>query len=304
MTDAATTEADLPKPLVHGVAERAQPARAPHRRADNPGRMTGPGTNTYLVGIDEIVVIDPGPDDAGPPRRDRRLRRRPHPVDRSARTPTTTTPRASPASRSATGAEVLAFDERATAWRSTGRIGDGDVIEATEFVLRAMHTPGHASNHLCFLLEQERMLFSGDHIMEGVDRRDRATRRRHGRLPRRRSSASSALRPGCARSPPATATSSTNRSPRSTSTSTTARPGAPDPAGAERGRATTGSTTRSRRALRRRDLPPELLADGGVARCWAHLRKLSETARPRATPPTVGLVRGVAPAAVRCADGS
>ena len=46
-------------------------------------------------------------------------------------------------------------------------LAEGDVIEATEFVLRAIHTPGHASNHLCFLLEQERMLFSGDHIMEG-----------------------------------------------------------------------------------------------------------------------------------------
>jgi len=33
--------------------------------------------------------------------------------------------------------------------------------------LRAVHTPGHASNHLCYLLEQERLLFSGDHVMQG-----------------------------------------------------------------------------------------------------------------------------------------
>jgi glyoxylase-like metal-dependent hydrolase (beta-lactamase superfamily II) len=46
-------------------------------------------------------------------------------------------------------------------------IGEGFVVEATEFRLRAVHTPGHASNHLCFLLERERLLFSGDHIMEG-----------------------------------------------------------------------------------------------------------------------------------------
>ena len=47
------------------------------------------------------------------------------------------------------------------------RLRQGDQIEATEFRLTAHHTPGHASNHLCYFLEEERMLFSGDHVMQG-----------------------------------------------------------------------------------------------------------------------------------------
>ena len=65
-----------------------------------------------------------------------------------------------------TGAEVLAFDSRDGLEVDTS-IGDGFLIEATEFRLRAVHTPGHASNHLCYLLEQEKLLFSGDHLMQG-----------------------------------------------------------------------------------------------------------------------------------------
>jgi glyoxylase-like metal-dependent hydrolase (beta-lactamase superfamily II) len=68
--------------------------------------------------------------------------------------------------RERTGAEVLAFGPK-DGLKPDRKIGDGFRIEATEFRLRAVHTPGHASNHLCFLLEEERMLFSGDHIMEG-----------------------------------------------------------------------------------------------------------------------------------------
>jgi glyoxylase-like metal-dependent hydrolase (beta-lactamase superfamily II) len=155
---------DARKPLVAGVASALSPLV---RRivAPNPGMMTGPGTNTYLVGIDEIVVVDPGPDDAG------------H-LDAVAGCGgdrirwivcTHTHPDHSPGAaglRERTGAEVLAYDARDDL-AIDRPLSDGDAIEATEFVLRAVHTPGHASNHLCFVLEQERLLFSGDHIMEG-----------------------------------------------------------------------------------------------------------------------------------------
>ncbi len=47
-------------------------------------------------------------------------------------------------------------------------LSDGDRIALGEGVtLRAIHTPGHASNHLCYLLEEEKLLFTGDHLMQG-----------------------------------------------------------------------------------------------------------------------------------------
>ena len=153
-----------PKPLVPGVAGALSPLV---RRvvAPNPGVMTGPGTNTYLVGIDEVVVIDPGPDDdshldavagCGGDRIRWIVCTHTHP-DHHPGT-------ARLAER--TGAEVLAYDSR-DGLKVDGELRDGDRIEATEFRLRAVHTPGHASNHLCYLLEEERLLFSGDHVMQG-----------------------------------------------------------------------------------------------------------------------------------------
>ena len=72
-----------------------------------------------------------------------------------------------------TGAEVLAFSKRSTD-KDAGdfvvdrTIGEGDTIEGTEFGLEVLHTPGHAPNHLCFLLEEERVLFTGDTVLEGM----------------------------------------------------------------------------------------------------------------------------------------
>lgn len=132
---------------------------------DNPGMMTGPGTNTYLVGIDEIAVIDPGPDD-------------PAHLDAIAAAGsgrirwilcTHTHGDHSPGAaglKERTGAEVLAFADR-DGLVCDDLLADGDRLEGTEFTLRAIHTAGHASNHLCFFLERERLLFSGDHVMDG-----------------------------------------------------------------------------------------------------------------------------------------
>ena len=55
-------EAPEPIPIIPDVPRALSPLV---RRicADNPGVMTGPGTNTYLIGVDEIAVIDPGPAD-------------------------------------------------------------------------------------------------------------------------------------------------------------------------------------------------------------------------------------------------
>jgi glyoxylase-like metal-dependent hydrolase (beta-lactamase superfamily II) len=153
--------------LVPGVARAISPMV---RRivAPNPGVFTGPGTNTYLVGIDEVVVIDPGPDlgedtshlDAVVGCGSERIR---------WIVCTHTHPDHSPgvaALKARTGAEVLAFSSDDNLTVDTA-IGDGFQLEGTEFRLTALHTPGHASNHLCYMLEGEQLLFSGDHIMNG-----------------------------------------------------------------------------------------------------------------------------------------
>jgi glyoxylase-like metal-dependent hydrolase (beta-lactamase superfamily II) len=157
------------KPIVYGVASALSPMV---RRivCENPSDMTGPGTNTYLVGIDEIAVVDPGPDD------------RRH-LDAIAGCGgdrirwillTHTHEDHSPGAvglKARTGADILAYGSAQGIGNVDvpldGTLGDGDVIEATEYHLTVHHTPGHASNHLCFLLPEERTLFTGDHIMQG-----------------------------------------------------------------------------------------------------------------------------------------
>jgi len=139
--------------------------------APNPGFMTGAGTNSYLVGQEQLAVIDPGPEidshlEALLAAGDGRIRwifcTHTH-IDHSpaaallkARTGATVLGRPRPAQgnqdHSFTPDRVLAHGER---------VALGGVT------LRAIHTPGHASNHLCYLLEETSMLFTGDHVMQG-----------------------------------------------------------------------------------------------------------------------------------------
>jgi glyoxylase-like metal-dependent hydrolase (beta-lactamase superfamily II) len=139
--------------------------------APNPGPFTGPGTNTYLVGIDEVAVIDPGPDtkshiDAivGASMRERvrwvvLTHTHPDHWPGTARLV------------KATGAEVVAFGkyrDKDVDLVPDRVIGEGDTIEGSEWGLDVLHTPGHAPNHLCFLLEEERVLFTGDTVLDGM----------------------------------------------------------------------------------------------------------------------------------------
>jgi glyoxylase-like metal-dependent hydrolase (beta-lactamase superfamily II) len=126
--------------------------------------MTGPGTNTYLVGTDAVVVIDPGPEHAE--HHDRIVEAGAGRIRWIVATHTHADHSPGVAALAAsTGAEVLAFDAR-DGLTIDRRLADGDCV-GEGFSLLARHTPGHASNHLCFELADEALLFSGDHIMQG-----------------------------------------------------------------------------------------------------------------------------------------
>ena len=140
--------------------------------APNPGMMTGPGTNAYLIGTGDLALIDPGPESAS------HLAAMLEAVGRRLKwilcthTHLDHSPGAK-ALKAATGAELLGFGNvpddgrQDTAFAPDRALRDGDVLDCGAFRLRAVHTPGHASNHLCYALEGERWLFTGDHVMQG-----------------------------------------------------------------------------------------------------------------------------------------
>ena len=143
--------------------------------APNGNVMTGPGTNTYLVGggrLNEWAVIDPGP--LMPAHVQRILAAAPGRIRTILVTHTHQDH--SPAAallQSLTGAQILGLPAPSLEWPNSAlqldrRLSHGERIAVGDAAtLRVIHTPGHASNHLCYLLEEEKTLFTGDHVMQG-----------------------------------------------------------------------------------------------------------------------------------------
>ncbi|MFN4119559.1 MBL fold metallo-hydrolase [Acidovorax sp.] len=171
-------QTERPVPLLRNVLRLTAP---------NPGVMTGPGTNSYLVGdpATGYIAIDPGPADADHLDKlwraaggDIRMivcthshadhapgaaplqalcvqagRARP-PILGLPSAPTARAASAFTPDRSLQNNELLAL---------TGQAPEGQITHT----LQVIHTPGHAANHICLLLVEDALLFSGDHVLNG-----------------------------------------------------------------------------------------------------------------------------------------
>jgi len=138
--------------------------------AGNPGMFTGPGTNTYLIGDEEVTVIDPGP----------ALHEHIEAIIQASANIkqillTHTHPDHSPGARllqDNIGVPVFALitessKDQDITFTPERILIDGEIIANEYYSIEVIHTPGHASNHLCYLLKDEKLLFTGDHIMDG-----------------------------------------------------------------------------------------------------------------------------------------
>lgn len=169
---------DIPsQPWPTGDRDQIEPLVA-RVLAPNPSPFTYTGTQTYLVGESDLAVIDPGPAEHEHLQAlIRAIGGRKVAAIMCTHTHRDHSPAAAPLAE-ATGAPivgcaplVIESDEpRADApfdkdYAPDRVLEDGEAMTGTGWTLRAVATPGHTSNHLCFALEESRALFTGDHVM-------------------------------------------------------------------------------------------------------------------------------------------
>ena len=167
-----------PQPWPTGLSERVE-ERVRRVLAPNPSHFTFTGTQTYVVGTgDGVAVIDPGPDE---PEHIAALLSAIGSAKVAAICCTHTHFDHSPAAaelKAQTGAPIIgcaalalevdgprmdaAFD---FTYAPDQVLGHGESLSGPGWTLTALATPGHASNHLCFALEESGALFTGDHVM-------------------------------------------------------------------------------------------------------------------------------------------
>ncbi len=139
--------------------------------APNPSMMTGPGTNTYLLGNDAVAVLDPGPLIASHLTAIREVAKAPirwvivthtHP-DHSL---------AAAELAQVTGAELLGRpppegQHQDMTFAPDRVLEDGECFSVDGIDIEVIHAPGHASNHVCYLHTELQWIFTGDHVIDG-----------------------------------------------------------------------------------------------------------------------------------------
>ena len=159
--------------------------------APNPGVMTGPGTNSYLVGQTStgFIVIDPGPEDPDHLKRlfaaaqgDIRMIvcTHSHPDHSPGARPLQALCKAASIELARPIPPVLGLPSAPTARAASAFTPDRSLLNQEllrlegkgenayiSHNLRVIHSPGHAANHLCLVLQEDGLLFSGDHILNG-----------------------------------------------------------------------------------------------------------------------------------------
>ncbi len=140
--------------------------------ARNAGMMTGPGTNTYLIGERATAVVDPGPLD--PVHLETILAAAPGGIRWILVTHTHRDHSPLAAELAArTGARLIGLPppsdgRQDESFKPTETPADGQRFDFDGCAVTAIHTPGHASNCVCYLVEAPRLLLTGDHVLEGV----------------------------------------------------------------------------------------------------------------------------------------